>query len=35
MDLICMGVLVLFSVGTWGLMKICEIPEERKQGGNQ
>jgi hypothetical protein len=34
MDIICMGILVLFSLATWGLMRICEIPEERKPGGN-
>ncbi len=34
MDFICMGVLVLFAGGTWALLKICEVPEERKGGGN-
>jgi hypothetical protein len=34
MDFICMGTLVLFAAATWALMKICEIPEERKSGGN-
>jgi hypothetical protein len=34
MDIICIGILVLFSLATWGLMRICEIPEERKSGGN-
>jgi len=34
MDFICMGILVLFSVATWALMRICEIPEEHKDGGN-
>jgi len=33
MDFICMGVLALFCLATWGLMIICEIPEERKPGG--
>jgi len=34
MDFICMGILVLFSAATWALMRICEIPEEKKPGGN-
>jgi hypothetical protein len=34
MDIICMGIIVIFSLTTWALIKICEIPEERKPGGN-
>jgi hypothetical protein len=34
MDIICMGIIVIFSLATWALIKICEIPEERKPGGN-
>ena len=33
MDVICMLILVLFSAATWALVRICEIPEERKGGG--
>jgi len=32
MDLLCIGVAVLFGISMWGLMRICEIPEERKPG---
>jgi len=35
MDIIYVGIIVLFFVATRGLMRICEIPEERKPGANQ
>jgi hypothetical protein len=30
MDLIYLGITVLFFVATWGLMKLCEILQEHK-----
>jgi hypothetical protein len=30
MDLIYLGITVLFFVATWGLMKLCEILQESK-----
>ena len=35
MDIIYVGIVLLFFLATWGLMWICEIPEERKPGANQ
>lgn len=32
MDLIYLGITVLFFVATWGLMKLCEILHEHKSG---
>lgn len=32
MDIIYLGIAVLFFVATWGLMKLCEILAEHKSG---
>ncbi len=32
MDLIYLGITVLFFAATWGLMKLCEILDEHKSG---
>jgi hypothetical protein len=32
MDLIYLGIAVLFFLATWGLMKLCEILDDHKEG---
>lgn len=32
MDGICVGIVVVFFVLTWGLLKLCEILEQPKSG---
>jgi hypothetical protein len=34
MDLVYVGIAVLFFLSAYGLMRICEFPEERKPGGD-
>jgi hypothetical protein len=31
-DIVYIAVIVLFSFLTWGLLKLCTLPEDRKRG---
>jgi hypothetical protein len=35
MDIIYIGIAVIAFFSAYGLMKICEFPEEKKSGGRQ
>ncbi len=32
-DIIYLGIAIVFSVLTWGLMKMCDVLSEEKKGG--